>query len=54
MEMNRFNIWRSSYDVATPALRPTDERFPGIEERYALLAKDSLPLTESLKTRWLV
>ena len=43
------HIWRRSYDVAPPALQADDERFPGIEERYALLAKDSLPLTESLK-----
>ena len=43
------HIWRRSYDVAPPAFQADDERFPGIEERYALLAKDSLPLTESLK-----
>lgn len=43
------HIWRRSYDVAPPALTPDDERFPGSEERYLSLGKDSLPLTESLK-----
>lgn len=43
------HIWRRSYDVAPPPLTPDDERFPGSEERYLPLAKDSLPLTESLK-----
>ncbi|WP_297072517.1 2,3-diphosphoglycerate-dependent phosphoglycerate mutase [uncultured Duncaniella sp.] len=42
------HIWRRSYDVAPPALAADDERFPGSEERYAFLGKDSLPLTESL------
>ncbi|MCM1077381.1 MAG: 2,3-diphosphoglycerate-dependent phosphoglycerate mutase [Bacteroides sp.] len=43
------HIWRRSYDVAPPALTVDDSRYPGGEERYALLGAESLPLTESLK-----
>jgi len=42
-------IWRRSYDVRPPALKPDDERFPGREPRYAGLAPAELPLTECLK-----
>jgi 2,3-bisphosphoglycerate-dependent phosphoglycerate mutase len=42
-------IWRRSYDTQPPALEPTDERFPGKDQRYAELTPDQLPLTESLK-----
>lgn len=43
------HIWRRSYDVAPPALMKDDDRFPGRQDRYALLGEESLPLTESLK-----
>ena len=43
------HIWRRSYDVAPPALTEDDERFPASDVRYASLAKESLPLTESLE-----
>jgi 2,3-bisphosphoglycerate-dependent phosphoglycerate mutase len=42
-------IWRRSYDIRPPELRPDDERFPGRDRRYAGLSKDELPLTECLK-----
>jgi len=41
--------WRRSYADPPPALTPEDERHPGRDRRYADLAKDELPLTESLK-----
>ena len=43
------HIWRRSYDVPPPALEPTDERHPKFDPRYASLAADELPATESLK-----
>lgn len=43
------HIWRRSYDVQPPALKPVDPRYPGNEEKYASLSADELPLTESLK-----
>lgn len=43
------HIWRRSYDIAPPALTADDERYPGHDPRYASLAEESLPLTESLK-----
>lgn len=42
-------IWRRSYDVQPPPLKPTDERYPGNDPRYAMLDKKDVPLTESLK-----
>ena len=42
-------IWRRSYDVRPPALSETDPRYPGKDPRYKDLAKQQLPLTESLK-----
>jgi 2,3-bisphosphoglycerate-dependent phosphoglycerate mutase len=42
-------IWRRSYATPPPALTPDDERYPGHDRRYTGLAKDELPLTESLK-----
>lgn len=44
------HIWRRSYDVEPPALTPDDPRAPQHDPRYAHLAGDELPLTESLKT----
>ena len=42
-------IWRRSYDVQPPPLKPTDERYPGNDPRYGTLDKKDVPLTESLK-----
>jgi len=42
-------IWRRSYDVPPPALEKTDERYPGLDPRYAALHDDEIPLCESLK-----
>lgn len=41
--------WRRSYDVAPPAIEPTDDRYPGKDPKYAMLSPDELPLAESLK-----
>jgi 2,3-bisphosphoglycerate-dependent phosphoglycerate mutase len=43
-------IWRRSYDVPPPALDRSDERHPANDRRYASLAADEIPDTESLKT----
>lgn len=43
-------IWRRSYDIPPPALTPESPYYPGHDPRYKHLAKDQLPLTESLKT----
>ena len=42
-------IWRRSYDVPPPPLEWDDERHPRFEPRYASLAPEQLPATESLK-----
>jgi 2,3-bisphosphoglycerate-dependent phosphoglycerate mutase len=42
-------IWRRSYDVPPPALELDDDRHPRFDPRYASLAPDQLPATESLK-----
>jgi len=41
-------IWRRSYDVRPPALKPTDEQAPANDPRYRELRVDELPLTECL------
>ena len=41
--------WRRSYDIPPPPLEVTDERHPRQDPRYADLAPDVLPATESLK-----
>jgi len=46
---DQVKIWRRSYDVPPPALKLTDERYPGNDPRYADLNKNEIPLTESLK-----
>jgi 2,3-bisphosphoglycerate-dependent phosphoglycerate mutase len=43
-------IWRRSYDVPPPSLDRSDERHPVNDRRYASLAADEVPDTESLKT----
>jgi 2,3-bisphosphoglycerate-dependent phosphoglycerate mutase len=42
-------LWRRSYDVRPPALRPDDERNPARDPRYAEMRPEEIPLTESLK-----
>ncbi|MCC7416330.1 MAG: 2,3-diphosphoglycerate-dependent phosphoglycerate mutase [Acidobacteria bacterium] len=42
-------IWRRSYDIPPPALAPDDPRHPSHDRRYAALAPEELPLTESLE-----
>ncbi len=42
-------IWRRSYDVAPPALEPTDARCERSDLRYAAVAPADVPLTECLK-----
>ncbi len=43
-------IWRRSYDIPPPPLAPDDPRHPSRDPRYAALAPNELPLTESLKS----
>lgn len=42
-------IWRRSYDTPPPALKPTDDMYPGRDPLYRSLSKSELPLTECLK-----
>ncbi len=42
-------IWRRSYDIPPPALKTSDPRYPGNEEKYKDLKADEIPLTECLK-----
>lgn len=42
-------IWRRSYATTPPELEETDERFPGLDPRYAGMDAKALPRTESLK-----
>ncbi len=46
---DQVKIWRRSYDIQPPELTPEDERFPGLDPRYANMSKAALPLTECLK-----
>lgn len=43
-------IWRRSFDVPPPSLKPTDERAPSLQNAYKCVDSSLLPLTESLKT----
>ncbi|MGV8025728.1 MAG: 2,3-diphosphoglycerate-dependent phosphoglycerate mutase [Anaerolineaceae bacterium] len=43
------HLWRRSYDVPPPALKKSDERYPGNDRRYADLAEKDVPATECLK-----
>lgn len=43
------HVWRRSYDVPPPALDLCDARYPGHEDKYRDVAKDDMPLCESLK-----
>jgi 2,3-bisphosphoglycerate-dependent phosphoglycerate mutase len=42
-------LWRRSYDVPPPALTRDDPRHPSHDRRYAALAPEEQPSTESLK-----
>jgi 2,3-bisphosphoglycerate-dependent phosphoglycerate mutase len=42
-------IWRRSYDIPPPPLTPDDPRHSARDPRYASLAPNEIPLTESLK-----
>jgi len=42
-------IWRRSYDVPPPALKTSDPRYPGNEDKYKTLTAAELPLSECLK-----
>jgi 2,3-bisphosphoglycerate-dependent phosphoglycerate mutase len=42
-------IWRRSYDVPPPALKTSDPRYPGNDNRYEELTADEIPLSECLK-----
>lgn len=42
-------VWQQHFDIAPPALDPTDARFPGHDPRYADLTDVELPRTETLK-----
>lgn len=42
-------VWRRSYDVPPPALKEDDKRYPGIDPKYAMLDKRTLPFSECLK-----
>src|SRR3979490_1922692 len=42
-------IWRRSYDIPPPPLKPDDPRHPSFDPRYAGLSPQELPVTESLK-----
>src|SRR5215467_3875544 len=46
---DQVKIWRRSYDIRPPALKPDDERYPGSDPRYKDLTQAELPLTECLK-----
>ncbi len=46
---DQVHVWRRSYDVPPPKLDAADDRNPKNDPRYAGLADDRIPLTESLK-----
>mmetsp|Transcript_38464 Transcript_38464/g.56518 ORF Transcript_38464/g.56518 Transcript_38464/m.56518 type:complete len:284 (-) Transcript_38464:340-1191(-) len=43
-------VWRRSYDIPPPALDPSSEHYPANDPKYAALAREDCPLTESLAT----
>ncbi len=42
-------IWRRSYDIPPPELDEDSEHYPGNDAKYKDVAKEDLPLSESLK-----
>jgi len=47
--VEQVHVWRRSYDTPPPAMAQDDERFPGLDPRYAYLPIDQVPATECLK-----
>lgn len=45
---DQVKIWRRSYDIPPPQLTTDNEYWPGKDPRYAKLAPNELPLSESL------
>lgn len=41
--------WRRSYGIRPPALKKTDEMYPGNDQKYRNLDEKEIPLTECLK-----
>ena len=46
---DQVKLWRRSYDIPPPPLALDDPRHPRFDRRYAALAPEELPATESLK-----
>jgi 2,3-bisphosphoglycerate-dependent phosphoglycerate mutase len=46
---DQVKLWRRSYDIRPPALERDDPRHPRFDPRYADLAPELIPATESLK-----
>jgi 2,3-bisphosphoglycerate-dependent phosphoglycerate mutase len=46
---DQVKIWRRSFDVRPPELKEDDERSPKLQRMYKDVAKNELPLAESLK-----
>ena len=46
---DKVKLWRRSYDVRPPDLKPSDERHPSHDRRYASLPPELLPSAECLK-----
>jgi len=42
-------IWRRSYEVRPPALEKSDQRYPGLDPRYADLPEKDVPQAECLR-----
>ena len=42
-------VWRRSYAIPPPALKPGDDRDPRRDRRYVALTDEELPLTECLR-----
>lgn len=47
---DQVHIWRRSYDIPPPDMDEASEHNPNNDRRYANVAQDDLPLTESLLT----
>ncbi|KPK44945.1 MAG: phosphoglyceromutase [Phycisphaerae bacterium SG8_4] len=45
----QLHLWRRSYNIRPPALKKSDRRYPGNEQKYADLDETDIPLTESLE-----
>lgn len=46
---DQVHVWRRSYRIRPPELKPNDERYPGRDPRYSSLRPEELPLSESLE-----